>query len=394
MNSSCFLLVLAPYKITGSLSYGAFSFTPLFVALVITIYSGCVSTKFIYNIAMEDKERHSLKRYTYALPPERIAQTPAMPRDASRLLVVDRARNHIEETTFSRIGDFLNPGDVLVLNDTKVINARLFGKKLTGAKIEIFLLNEVENGFWHTLVFPAKRVAVGDRIELLHGVSALIKDVTPDGGRLIEFTPKDIKEMLATIGEVPLPPYIKSAIDDPQKYQTVYAQKSGAVAAPTAGLHFTPRLLAELAEKGVEILRLTLHCGLATFRPVKVDDVREHPMSKEWVEISLDCANKITKARQEGRRVVAVGTTSLRSLESAAAGNQIMPFQGETGIYIYEGYTFKAVDALVTNFHTPCSTNLVLVSTFGGYELVHKAYQYAIEHDFRFFSFGDAMLIV
>jgi S-adenosylmethionine:tRNA ribosyltransferase-isomerase len=343
---------------------------------------------------MEDNGLHSLKYYDYALPPELIAQKPLMPRDSSRLLVVDRRLNQITETVFSRIGDFLNPGDVLVLNDTKVINARLFGKRSNGGKIELFLLNEVEHGIWHTLVYPARKARPGEKIELAGGVSALIKDYFPDGGRLVEFIPKDIKELLSVIGEVPLPPYIKSAIDDPQKYQTVYAQKDGAVAAPTAGLHFTPGLLAALTQKGVEVLHLTLHCGLATFRPVKVDDVREHPMSKEWVEISAECAKKITKARQEGRRVIAVGTTSLRSLESAAQSGTVMPFQGETDIYIYSGYNFKAVDVLITNFHTPCSTNLVLVSTFGGYELIHKAYQYAIERKFRFFSFGDAMLIL
>jgi S-adenosylmethionine:tRNA ribosyltransferase-isomerase len=343
---------------------------------------------------MEDKGLHSLKYYDYALPPELIAQKPVEPRDSSRLLIVDRRLNRITETVFSRIGDFLNAGDVLVLNDTKVINARLFGKRSTGAKIEAFLLNEVERGLWHALVNPAKRARVGERIDFQKGVSAVIKERTPDGGRLIEFTPLDIREFLSEIGEVPLPPYIKSAIDDPQKYQTVYAQKDGAVAAPTAGLHFTPGLLAALAQKGVEVLHLTLHCGLATFRPVKVDDVREHLMSKEWVEISAECAKKITKARQESRRVIAVGTTSLRSLESAAQSGAVMSFQGETDIYIYSGYNFKAVDALITNFHTPCSTNLVLVSAFGGYELVHKAYQYAIERKFRFFSFGDAMLIL
>ncbi len=335
-----------------------------------------------------------LSRYDYQLPEAMIAQTPAVPRDSSRLLVVERASQNLQDKKFRDIGDFLEPGDVLVLNDTRVINARLYARRPSGAKLEVFLLKERARGVWEALVNPAQRARVGETIQFQEGFTAKLVERTVDGGRVLEFSSTKINEALSRLGEVPLPRYIKQMVKDGASYQTVYAQKDGAVAAPTAGLHFTPRLLQEIQAKGVKVVYLTLHCGLATFRPVKADDVRKHPMTAEWFEITADTAKTINQAKAQGRRIVAVGTTSLRSLESAAKDGRLHAFSGETNIYIFEGYEFKIVNVLLTNFHTPCSTNLILVSAFGGYDLLHRAYQHAIAEKYRFFSFGDAMLII
>jgi len=338
-------------------------------------------------------ETYNLSRYNYELPESFIAQTPLVPRDSSRLLVIHR-EGRLEDRRFTDILDYLRPGDLLVLNDTRVINARIYAKRHSGGALEIFLLHERALGVWEALVNPARRARVGDTITLDRDFTAKIVDKTADGGRVLEFSPKDIKEKLCELGEVPLPRYIKQMTDDPNKYQTVYAQNEGAVAAPTAGLHFTPTLLEKVKAKGIEIVYLTLHCGLATFRPVKNEDVRTHPMASEWVELSKAAAEKINKAKHDKRRVIAVGTTSLRSLESAAHEGGVREFRGKTDIYIYPGYEFKVIDGLITNFHTPCSTNLILISTFAGYDLVRKAYQHAIDEKYRFFSFGDATLII
>jgi len=345
--------------------------------------------------AMENKDLFALSRYDYALPPELIAQKPVAPRDCSRLLVLDRKANTLADKKFSDILGFLKKGDVLVLNDTRVINARLFAHRPSGGTLEVFLLREQALGRWEALVNPARRARVGEVINFNQGFTAKITAKTVDGGRVLEFSPKNIKENLDNLGEVPLPRYIRQKISNTTDYQTVYAQKQGAVAAPTAGLHFTRALLNKIQAQGVKLVYLTLHCGLATFRPVKDQDVRQHPMTAEWVQITQTAADTINKARGAGSRVIAVGTTSLRSLEAAAGKTgKIQALQGQTNIYIYPGYRFRCVDGLITNFHTPCSTNLILVSAFAGYRFTRKAYRYAIKAKFRFFSFGDAMLIV
>jgi S-adenosylmethionine:tRNA ribosyltransferase-isomerase len=349
----------------------------------------------------------NLANYDYKIPPDLIAQEPVFPRDKSRLLIIDRGKNSVQEGVFKDIVGFLRQGDVLVLNDTKVLPARLIAKKEGGGKVEILLLKKKQPYIWEVLVKPGKRVRVGDTL-VFDGssVKAGVLDKTLAGGRVLQFFSPDFKSFLNFLGKPPLPPYIKKEIDDASKYQTVYAQKEGAIAAPTAGLHFTDELIKDLKNKGVEIVYVTLHCGLATFRPIKTEDIRQHNIESEWIEVNDEVEKAVNKAKKERRRVIAVGTTSIRTLESRGVlqyaptrlGNERIPyiksFTGETNLYIYPGYKFKIVDSVVTNFHTPHSTNLVLISSFCGKDLLHKAYNYAIKEKFRFYSFGDATIIV
>jgi len=341
-----------------------------------------------------------LAQFDYALSSSRIAQEPACVRDSSRLLIVERKNKNIKEGIFRDVIGYFGPSDVLVLNNTKVIKARLFGQKESGAKVEILLLKEIEPGFWEALVKPSRRIRINDTIYFDNNrIKAIVQDKTTQGSRILRFSPLDINSFLDSVGKVPLPPYIKKDVDDANKYQTVYAQKEGAVAAPTAGFHFTSQLLSELEQKGVQVVYVTLHCSLATFRPVKTDDIRNHTMEAEWVEVSPDAAQIINNAKKQGKRIVAVGTTSVRALESTAElgqGNSplIKEFSGQTNLYIVPGYKFKIVDALITNFHTPCSTNLILASSFCGTELLRSSYEYAMENNFRFYSFGDAMFLI
>ncbi|MCD8323826.1 MAG: tRNA preQ1(34) S-adenosylmethionine ribosyltransferase-isomerase QueA [Clostridiales bacterium] len=335
--------------------------------------------------------------FYFDLPEEQIAQDPLEDRTASRLLVLDRETGAREHTTFKHIVDYLRPGDCLVLNNTKVIPARLYGEReSTGAHIEILLLKRRENDIWETLVRPGKKARPGARI--LFGDGLLIGEVleiVEDGNRLIRFSYEGIfEEILDQLGQMPLPPYITHELKDKNRYQTVYAKYDGSAAAPTAGLHFTPELLSEVREKGVEIAEVTLHVGLGTFRPVKVDNVLDHHMHSEYYQITEEAAEKINTARQNGGRIICVGTTSCRTIESAADESGFLrPCSGWTDIFIYPGYRFRVLDCLITNFHLPESTLLMLVSALAGREQVLSAYEEAVEMGYRFFSFGDAMFI-
>jgi len=336
--------------------------------------------------------------FDYYLPQELIAQKPIYPRDASRLLVLDRKTGKIEHRVFTDIVAYLQAGDVLVLNDTRVIPARLYGRrKDTGGKIEIVLLKRLSANQWEVLVKPGKRAKTGSRIVFGEGeLEAEVKDRTDVGGRIVEFFFSGVfEEILDRIGLMPLPPYIKEKLDDKERYQTVYSRYEGSSAAPTAGLHFTPRLLKEIEERGVELAYLLLHVGLGTFRPVTVEKVEDHTMHSEYYQVTRETAEKINLARSRGGRVIAVGTTSVRTLETVAGEDGlVVPGDGWTDIFIYPGYNFKTVDVLLTNFHLPKSTLLMLVSAFAGTDNVKNAYKAAVEEKYRFFSFGDAMLIV
>ena len=401
--------------------------------------------------------------FDYQLPEELIAQTPIEPRDASRLMVLDRARGTIEHRIFRDIVEYLRPGDVLVCNQSRVIPARLFGRKVpTGGKVELLLLAKRSDDTWEALVKPGRRVKVGTRIEIGvedHGIrgdspaprspSPVIGEVigrTEAGGRLIRFSPP-IEPLLDELGTVPLPPYIREPLRDPERYQTVYARVEGSVAAPTAGLHFTPELMRKIEAKGAKFAFVTLHVGLGTFRPVREENVEDHKMHREYCELSPEVARQLNRARAEGGRIIAVGTTSVRVLETAAkigkretgkfSGSQslllrgvlapsgrrgrrpvayhcdllklgtgrlvdrkssqfsdlLTPFSGWTDLFIYPGYQFRAVDALITNFHLPRSTLLMLVCAFAGREFILRAYREAVRRRYRFYSFGDAMFI-
>lgn len=338
-----------------------------------------------------------LSEFDYYLPPELIAQEPVPHRSESRLLVVKRIKNCIEHTRFQEIIEYLVPGDTLVLNDTRVIPARLFGvRKDTGGKVEIVLLKRRQGGRWEVLVKPGKRAKPG--VELVFGegkLAARVEDYTKEGGRVLSFFYTGVfEEILSRLGEMPLPPYIKKKLEEPERYQTVYAREKGSAAAPTAGLHFTPQLLEDIKEKGVELVYLTLHVGLATFRPVKVNRIQEHKMHEEYYQVSPSAADTLNKALAARSRIIAVGTTSCRVLETIKGEEGFAPGKGWTDIFIYPGYQFKAVDGLLTNFHLPRSTLIMLVCAFGGKDLVMRAYQEAIERRYRFYSFGDAMLIL
>ncbi len=338
-----------------------------------------------------------VKDFYYELPQELIAQDPLEDRAGSRLMVLDRETGAVEHKVFKDITSYLNPGDCLVLNNTKVIPARLFGEKEdTQAKVEILLLRRMENDVWETLVRPGKKCRPGTKISFGGGLlRGEIIDVVEEGNRLIRFSYEGIfEEILDRLGQMPLPPYITHELKDKNRYQTVYAKQEGSAAAPTAGLHFTPELLEKVRGMGVEIAEVTLHVGLGTFRPVKERDVLKHHMHSEFYQITADAADKINRAKESGHRVIAVGTTSTRTMESAAdESGRLCEKSGWTEIFIYPGYRFKVTDALITNFHLPESTLVMLVSALAGREQVLAAYETAVAEKYRFFSFGDAMLI-
>ncbi len=336
--------------------------------------------------------------FYYDLPQELIAQDPLEDRSSSRLLVLDKKTGETQHHTFREIVNYLNPGDCLVINDTKVIPARLIGaKEETGAKIEVLLLKRKQNDVWETLVKPGRKAKPGTRISFGDGLlKGEVIDVVDEGNRLIRFEYDGIfEEILDQLGQMPLPPYITHQLKDKDRYNTVYAAHEGSAAAPTAGLHFTPELLEEIGRKGVDIARVTLHVGLGTFRPVKVDDVENHHMHSEFYMIDEEAAEKINGAKARGGRVICVGTTSCRTIESAADENgRLKACSGWTEIFIYPGYTFKVLDGLITNFHLPESTLIMLVSALAEREHVLAAYEEAVRERYRFFSFGDAMLII
>lgn len=336
--------------------------------------------------------------FDFDLPEELIAQTPLQERTASRLLVVDHQTGAIADKHFHDILDELNPGDALVMNDTRVLPARLYGEKPdTGGHLEVLLLTNLEGDTWETLIKPAKRAKVGTEISFGDGrLKAVVKEELEHGGRIVTFQYEGIfLEILESLGEMPLPPYIKERLEDPERYQTVYAKENGSAAAPTAGLHFTKELLEEIAAKGVELVYLTLHVGLGTFRPVSVDNIAEHHMHSEFYRLTPAAAEKLRAVKAKGGRIVAVGTTSIRTLETIGTkfNGEIKADSGWTDIFITPGYQFKVVDAFSTNFHLPKSTLVMLVSAFAGRELILDAYQHAIEEKYRFFSFGDAMFV-
>ena len=336
--------------------------------------------------------------YYFDLPQEQIAQDPLEDRSSSRLLVLDKETGEYSHHVFREITEFLKPGDCLVLNNTKVIPARLFGEKEgTQAKIEILLLKRKENDVWETLVKPGKKAKVGTKI--IFGGGLLVGeviDIVEEGNRLIQFTYEGIfEEILDQLGQMPLPPYITHQLKDKNRYQTVYAKYDGSAAAPTAGLHFTPELLQQVKDMGVDIAEVTLHVGLGTFRPVKVDNILEHHMHSEFYMVTHEAADKINNAKKNGHRVICVGTTSCRTIESAADENGMLKeSSGWTEIFIYPGYQFKVLDCLITNFHLPESTLLMLVSALAGKEQVMRVYEEAVQERYRFFSFGDAMIIL
>lgn len=332
--------------------------------------------------------------YYFDLPQELIAQDPLKDRASSRLLVMDKSTGEVQHRIFSDIKEYLRPGDTLVLNNTKVIPARLLGtKEGTGANVEILLLKRLSSTQWETLVRPGKKLRPGARVVFGDGsLRAVILDILEEGNRLVEFEYEGVfEEVLDRLGEMPLPPYITHKLEDKNRYQTVYAKYEGSAAAPTAGLHFTQELLEEIRAMGVRTAFVTLHVGLGTFRPVKVDDVKSHHMHTEWYNVSKEAAELINRTHAEGHRVICVGTTSCRTVESAADENGIVKAGcDDTSIFIYPGYKFKVMDALITNFHLPESTLVMLVSAFAGREKVLSAYEEAIREKYRFFSFGDA----
>ena len=337
-----------------------------------------------------------LSDFMYELPEERIAQTPVEPRDHSRLMVLHRDTHAIEHRHFYDVIDYLNPGDCLVINDTKVIPARLYGERPTGGACEVLLLKQVGPKRWETLVRPGKKLKPG--AEVIFGDGRLrcrVLEGTDVGGRIVEFECEGTFEAaLDALGEMPLPPYIHEKLKDKSRYQTVYARQDGSAAAPTAGLHFTPELLRRIRDKGIDIVPVLLHVGLGTFRPVKVENIEDHEMHTEYFEVTEDAARRINAARERGGRIVAVGTTSVRTLESAAKDGRVRAMRGDTSIFIKPGYQYQMVDALITNFHLPGSTLVMLVSAFYDRERILAAYELAVREEYRFFSFGDAMLIL
>ncbi len=337
--------------------------------------------------------------FDFHLPEELIAQTPLEQRDASRLMVLNKETGSVKHHMFHDLLDYVQAGDCLVLNDTRVLPARLFGtKEDTGANIEVLLLKQTQGDTWETLVKPAKRVKEGTVISFGDGrLTAVCKETSDQGGRLLEFNYEGIfYEVLEQLGEMPLPPYIKERLDDQERYQTVFAREQGSAAAPTAGLHFTEEMLEQLKEKGVHIAFLTLHVGLGTFRPVSVDDLEEHDMHSEFYQVSEGTAALLNSVREKGGRIISVGTTSTRTLETIATehNGKFVASSGWTNIFIFPGYEFKAIDGMITNFHLPKSTLIMLVSALAGRENVISAYEQAVAEKYRFFSFGDAMLIL
>lgn len=340
------------------------------------------------------------KDFDYHLPEALIAQTPLMDRSASRLMVLNRAQHTIEDTDFKHVIDYLNPGDALVINETRVLPARLMGVKPdTGGHLEVLLLTNTEGNRWETLVKPARRAKIGTRIEFgdQQQLTGVVVEELEHGGRIVEFEYEGIFiERLEELGQMPLPPYIKERLDNPDRYQTVYAKENGSAAAPTAGLHFTEDLMNRIKAKGIQIIPLTLHVGLGTFRPVSVDNIEDHQMHAEFYSLSETSAQQINEVQASGGNIIAVGTTSVRTLETIAHRNQgkIVSESGWTDIFITPGFEFKAVDHLITNFHLPQSTLMMLVSAFYSRDAIMEAYQHAVDQEYRFFSFGDAMLIL
>ena len=348
----------------------------------------------------------STKDFFYDLPQNLIAQTPIEPRDHSRLLVLKK-NGEIEHKHFYDIIDYLNPNDTLVINDSRVIPARIYGEKVRDgqnfvsdpSKIETLLLKQKTQNQWEVLLRPAKKIKIGGKIRYGDILEATVKEIVEDGNRIVEFSYDESKytsifEVLNIIGSMPLPPYITKKLEDKERYQTVYARENGSSAAPTAGLHFTKELMEKIEQKGVKIVPVMLHVGLGTFRPVKADKITDHIMHSEYISVSSESAKIINERKKAGGRIIAVGTTSCRALESVATENgEIQAISGDTGIFIYPGYKFKAVDTLITNFHLPESTLLMLVSALAGKERIMEAYETAVKGEYRFFSFGDAMLI-
>lgn len=337
-----------------------------------------------------------LSDFDYHLPEELIAQTPIEPRNASRLMVLDPVTKSIKDDHFYHLKNYLTPGDTLIFNDTRVMPARLIGHRdQTGGKVEVFLLRRLDADHWETLVKPGKKAQVGNVINFSDELSCTVTDHTDFGGRIVEFSYEGIfEEILDRLGETPLPPYIHEKLKDSERYQTVYNREEGSAAAPTAGLHFTKEQMQDLKDMGIHLGFVTLHVGLGTFRPVSVDHIEDHEMHKEFYHLSEETAQLIMKTKQAGHRVVAVGTTSIRTLESAAEAPGVIHGKSDwTGIYIYPGYNYKIVDAMITNFHLPKSTLIMLVSAFAGRKFILQAYKEAVERKYRFFSFGDAMYI-
>lgn len=336
--------------------------------------------------------------FDYELPQERIAQTPVEPRDQSRLLVLNRENGAIEHRHFFEIIEYLNPGDVLVLNESRVIPARLFGHKVDGGgKIEFLLLNRVGDSIWESLVRPGRRVRQGTVVEVeseghIENISVEVKSRTENGTFMVRLSDEGL---LDTLGDVPLPPYIHTPVDDPERYQTVYAKTKGSVAAPTAGLHFTPELLNRFESKGIELIFITLHVGLGSFRPVKTENPLEHSLHKEYCEVTSVVSKQLNQAKAEGRRIIGIGTTAVRTIEKVTNSNgEVQPFIGWNDLYILPGFEFRTIDTMVTNFHLPRSTLLMLVAAFAGRERILNAYNEAIKREYRFYSFGDAMMIL
>lgn len=338
----------------------------------------------------------NVSEFNYNLPEELIAQTPLEKRDESRLMILNKKEKTIEHKTFKDIIDYLKPGDCLVRNNTKVLPARIYGNKETGAKVEFLLLNNIEDDIWETIVRPGNKLHVGTKVIFGKGkLVAEILDIMPGGTRKVKFEYEGIfNEILDEIGLMPLPPYIHEELKENDRYQTVYAKYNGSAAAPTAGLHFTPELLKKIEEKGVKIANVTLHVGIGTFRPVKEEKVENHEMHSEHYYIKKEDAEIINETKKNGGRIIAVGTTSCRVLETVADENgMVCETEGDTKIFIYPGYKFKCLDALITNFHLPQSTLLMLVSSLAGKDYIMKAYEEAVKEKYRFFSFGDAMFI-
>ena len=334
--------------------------------------------------------------FMYELPESSIAQFPAEPRDTSRLMVLDRETGSIDHKHFYDVIDYLNPGDVLVVNDTRVIPARLLGERVpSGGACEIFLLKQLAPKKWETLVRPGKKLKPGAQVSFGGGkMTATILETTDAGGRIVEFEcDGPFEAALDALGEMPLPPYIHEKLVDKERYQTVYARAEGSAAAPTAGLHFTPELMDKIRAKGIEIVPVLLHVGLGTFRPVKAEDIKDHEMHSEYFEVTEEAAAKVNAAKARGSRVIAVGTTSVRTLESAAEEGKLVAKKGNTNIFIFPGYKYQLVDALITNFHLPGSTLIMLVSALYDREKILSAYETAVHEGYRFYSFGDAMLI-
>lgn len=336
------------------------------------------------------------KSYFYDLPEELIAQVPAEPRDSSRLLVCHKESGEIEHKIFRDVIDYLHAGDVIVINNTRVLPARLYGKKDTGAEIEVLLLKRIDLTTWECLAKPGKRLKKGSIIIFSNELKGVIHDDTDFGGKIISFEFEGVfEDVISRIGVMPLPPYIKKQYKDPKRYQTVYNKISGSSAAPTAGLHFTEELMKKIRDKGVTIVEVLLHVGLGTFRPVSEENILNHKMHSEYIEISQESCDIINIAKSEGRRIIAVGTTSIRVLESASHDDgKIYPCKKETDIFIYPGYKFKMVDGVITNFHLPESTLIMLVSAFLGFDETMKMYNIAVSERYRFFSFGDATLLI